>query len=253
MDSFPRQHDEHVSRPKKWGFSFFFSTTTTMLPSSLLSSSSTAAASTTPFLFVYGSLMSPMVLSTLLGRIPSMISDAILSDYARFPVRHHTFPGIVPRANASVKGILLPDLTLRELHILDLFEGEEYERRQVSVQIQSTTPTTTTSIPPATMTSNNNSACLDPPLSSPLLPILPSQTIHVVSAFTYVWTNPETELDLSQDDWKFDDFCQHHLPTFLLRTVEPFRRQMDDTQQLPLVPSSSSAAAAAATDRKERT
>jgi hypothetical protein len=135
--------------------------------------------------------MSPQVLSKLLGRVPMMISDATLDDYGRFAVFRKTLPGIIPRVGSHVKGVLLPDLTAEELEILDMFEGDGFERQCVSVR----TPKA----------------------------IRPTRPTH-----TYVWTNPETELDLEMEDWDFDFYCHHHLQSFLVNTVEPYRQQVDE-------------------------
>jgi hypothetical protein len=107
------------------------------MTSSSFNSSFTAVPSdtTAPFLFVYGSHMSPQVLSKLLGRVPMMISDATLDDYGRFAVFRKTLPGIIPRVGSHVKGVLLPDLTAEELEILDMFEGDGFERQCVSGRI----------------------------------------------------------------------------------------------------------------------
>jgi hypothetical protein len=121
-----------------------------------------------------------------------MISDTTLDDYARFAVFRKTFPGIVPRVGCHVKGILLPDLTWDELEMLDLLHsGNGFERQLVSIK-------TTESIHPMRPT------------------------------HTYVWTNPETELDLELQDWDFDFYCHHHLKSFLVKTVEPYRHQVDE-------------------------
>jgi gamma-glutamylcyclotransferase (GGCT)/AIG2-like uncharacterized protein YtfP len=150
------------------------------------------ADTTTPFLFVYGSHMSPQVLSKLLGRVPMMISDATLDDYGRFAVFRKTIPAIIPRVGSHVKGVLLPDLTAEELVTLDLFQGDGFERQCVTIRT--------------------------------VKAIKPKRPTH-----TYVWTNPTTELDLIREDWDFDFYCHHHLQAFLEQTVEPYRQQLDDS------------------------
>ena len=66
------------------------------------------------------------------------IRPAILRDYRRHRVRHADYPGITPTPSAdavSVLGTYVTGLTDMDLYRLDCFEGDEYERRSVRVQI----------------------------------------------------------------------------------------------------------------------
>ena len=84
-------------------------------------------------LFVYGTLLAPEVLHALLGRFPSH-RPAVLQNYARWQLTAYpTIPAIVQSENSIVEGNLLEDLSLNELAILDYYEDEGYERRQVDV------------------------------------------------------------------------------------------------------------------------
>ncbi|KAK6158640.1 hypothetical protein DH2020_005954 [Rehmannia glutinosa] len=97
-----------------------------------MGSASTAAISN---VFVYGSLLADDVVRVLLSRIPPS-SLAILPDYHRFSIKNCVYPAIVPVENKKVLGKVLVGITPPELRILDLFEGDEYERRTVDVFLE---------------------------------------------------------------------------------------------------------------------
>lgn len=85
--------------------------------------------------------MAPQVLKVLIGRVPYILEPAILQNYRRHPVRNEVFPGVIlgsesPANNAdSTTGLLLRDLSENELKVLDWFEGDEYARQKVQVQV----------------------------------------------------------------------------------------------------------------------
>lgn len=67
---------------------------------------------------------------------------AVLHGYTRHRVKDADYPGIIPSSNtpgaeaeASVLGTLVTGLTDADIRLLDLFEGDEYEKRLVSVRI----------------------------------------------------------------------------------------------------------------------
>ncbi|OAA68652.1 disease resistance protein [Niveomyces insectorum RCEF 264] len=65
---------------------------------------------------------------------------AVLPGYTRHRVRHEDYPGVMPDGstpNATVRGMLVSGLTAANLYHLDVFEGAEYERRVVSVVVDS--------------------------------------------------------------------------------------------------------------------
>eukprot|EP00026_Physarum_polycephalum_P022804 Phypoly_transcript_27197.p1 GENE.Phypoly_transcript_27197~~Phypoly_transcript_27197.p1 ORF type:complete len:153 (+),score=14.47 Phypoly_transcript_27197:25-459(+) len=85
----------------------------------------------TSTLFVYGSLMAEEVLQILLGRVPTS-TGATLDGFLRFSIRGKQYP-IISQAQKldNVRGRLLYDISPKEMHILDLFEGDEYIRTDV--------------------------------------------------------------------------------------------------------------------------
>eukprot|EP00579_Thalassiosira_antarctica_P028826 CAMPEP_0202023628 /NCGR_PEP_ID=MMETSP0905-20130828/52305_1 /ASSEMBLY_ACC=CAM_ASM_000554 /TAXON_ID=420261 /ORGANISM="Thalassiosira antarctica, Strain CCMP982" /LENGTH=166 /DNA_ID=CAMNT_0048586049 /DNA_START=17 /DNA_END=514 /DNA_ORIENTATION=- len=99
--------------------------------------------------FVYGTLMSPEVLETLLGRVPTTIPKAILQHHSRHPVRGRVYPGVIPTPGSTaavgvapttintVEGVLLLGIEPLEMICLDYFEDEgvDYTRSNVQVTV----------------------------------------------------------------------------------------------------------------------
>jgi gamma-glutamylcyclotransferase (GGCT)/AIG2-like uncharacterized protein YtfP len=141
-------------------------------------------------LFVYGTLMAPEVVETLLGRLPPN-QPATLQGYRRHPVLQQVYPGLVEASNDNcVRGILFCDLQPSDWQRLDRFEDKEYTRVQVKVQAQKNDLTDTQ---------------------------------------TYLWTDPLTKLDTSLD-WDLQVFLKKHLDDYLVRTVRPCRVELDRLQ-----------------------
>ena len=70
--------------------------------------------------FVYGSLMSPEVLSSLLGRVPPR-RPATLRGYRRFAIVDRVYPAVLAdetTINDVVDGEVLHGMTRRELAVL---------------------------------------------------------------------------------------------------------------------------------------
>ena len=82
-------------------------------------------------LFAYGTLMWPEVLERVIGRRLTG-EAAVLQGYRRLRVKNEPYPVIIPAAGAAVEGMVYRSLTAEEFRRLDLFEGEEYARRQVA-------------------------------------------------------------------------------------------------------------------------
>ncbi|HZG05951.1 MAG TPA: gamma-glutamylcyclotransferase family protein [Streptomyces sp.] len=82
-------------------------------------------------LFAYGTLRFPEVLRALLGRVPAR-TPAGVAGWRAAALEGRPYPGLVP-AGGTATGLLLTDLTPGEWRVLDAFEGEEYERRRLSL------------------------------------------------------------------------------------------------------------------------
>ena len=84
--------------------------------------------------FCYGSLMADEVLQALLGRVP-VRRPARLRGYRRFQAPERTYPGVVEAPGSDVDGIALLGIEQREAEILDDFEGDEYAKKTVEVDL----------------------------------------------------------------------------------------------------------------------
>ncbi|MGQ4614926.1 gamma-glutamylcyclotransferase [Nocardia sp. R7R-8] len=81
-------------------------------------------------LFVYGTLQFPEVLTALLGRVPAL-QPAELPGWRAAALPRRLYPGLVAAAHGRARGCVLTDLTATEWTILDAFEDDEYDLRQV--------------------------------------------------------------------------------------------------------------------------
>lgn len=82
-------------------------------------------------LFAYGTLAFPEVLQVLLGRVPDLVPTTVAGwRVARLP--GHVYPAMVA-AEAVVRGCLITDLSGSEWRIIDAFEDDIYELRQLSL------------------------------------------------------------------------------------------------------------------------
>lgn len=59
---------------------------------------------------------------------------AILHSYRRHKVRYGDYPAIIGCPNSSVRGSYVRGLTEGDIWRLDIFEGNEYERRKVKIK-----------------------------------------------------------------------------------------------------------------------
>jgi gamma-glutamylcyclotransferase (GGCT)/AIG2-like uncharacterized protein YtfP len=174
-------------------------------------------------LFVYGTLMSPVVMESLIQRqingnpvrllpssyVPATSAQASLTesneelryDYSRHPVRRAVYPGLVHwnanndeesihKTRNYVSGLLYSNLSDEEMAQLDEFEGDQYTKELCYVQLQP-----------------NNS---NPNSSGEAL----YNNDDVVQAMVYVWSYPLSDLDLSKD-WSYTTFVEEHLATYL--------------------------------------
>ena len=88
--------------------------------------------------FVYGSLMAPEVLRSLLGRVPAQ-TRATVRGYHRFNVVDRVYPALFVSADRDerVEGSVLRGLSRRELAVLDWFEDEAYTLTRVEPVFES--------------------------------------------------------------------------------------------------------------------
>ena len=87
-------------------------------------------------LFAYGTLMFDEILRDVTGLTRSG-APVVLHGYRRRCVQGEPYPGIVSAREASVAGLLYRGISSAAWERLDRFEGEMYERRGVSVELES--------------------------------------------------------------------------------------------------------------------
>ncbi|KAJ4322509.1 hypothetical protein N0V94_002385 [Neodidymelliopsis sp. IMI 364377] len=145
--------------------------------------------------FFYGTLMAPPVLHRVIwgSQTPPTpahasllrIRPAILHSHQRRKVRHADYPAILPSASQSeVRGTLVEGLTDGDIWRLDIFEGTEYERREVKANV---------------LESKGRAGDSDHP----------DLEGEEVAAQTYVWTAGEHRLEA--EEWDFDHFIKEKM------------------------------------------
>ncbi|MEM8866001.1 MAG: gamma-glutamylcyclotransferase family protein [Planctomycetota bacterium] len=100
-------------------------------------------------LFTYGTLQFEEVWLRVAGvRLPKQ--PGTLSGFAAYRVQDAEYPGITAEVEAVTTGTIYYQLDQRILARLDAFEGEDYERQEVSVKCENgaTLPCQTYVIPP---------------------------------------------------------------------------------------------------------
>ena len=177
--------------------------------------------------FVYGTLMSPQVLQTLLGRIPTMTKPAYLHNYIRYPVKDHVYPGIIPCSKSSnhhgdkgiVEGILLSGLTKNEIKIFDWFEDTDYKRCIEDIHIILKDSKHGDHLQKSDISDNEKRE-------------------EIVKANVYVWIAGNDLLEIVSDctgndddkiynDWSYNNFQQVKLEKYLKDTVKPCRLEIE--------------------------
>jgi len=82
--------------------------------------------------FTYGSLMFDAVWRRVVdGGYRSIV--ATLAGHARFAVAGEDYPGMIPLDGGRVEGVLYLEVDAADLARLDRFEGDDYQRRPVSL------------------------------------------------------------------------------------------------------------------------
>lgn len=72
---------------------------------------------------------------TSFQKSPLTIRPAVLHNHCRHRVLGRDYPAIIPSPNGNVRGAYVRGLTDGDVFRLDIFEGDEYERRKVKVRI----------------------------------------------------------------------------------------------------------------------
>lgn len=85
-------------------------------------------------LFVYGSLVVPIVMQTVTGR-SFRHAEACLHGFERFMLEGRVYPGVAEAETRSTRGRIYFDLDEDALARLDYFEADDYERRTLYVEL----------------------------------------------------------------------------------------------------------------------
>ena len=112
------------------------------------------------------------------------IRPALLQGFRRHRVLHADYPAILPCDQSTVRGTLVTGLTDGDLWRLDIFEGDEYERRKVT----------------ARELKYEGDINVEP---------TEDQLGASVEAETYVWISPETRLE--DNEWDFQEFVKEKM------------------------------------------
>ena len=129
-------------------------------------------------LFTYGSLMCDDIMFRVAGDCTT-VGHALLADYRCLAVRGEEYPAIVKRSGFSTRGVLYDHISPEGFAHLDDFEGEMYDRIQVTLTLDS------------------------------------GQT---TDAFTYVF-RPQFHHLLTDTDWEFETFLKTGKTAFVQKYI----------------------------------
>jgi len=85
-------------------------------------------------IFTYGTLMVREIWCRVV-KDGYRSASGIISGYARFTVAGERYPGLVESPSGSLAGVVYFDVNDADVARLDHFEGEEYERTEVFVEL----------------------------------------------------------------------------------------------------------------------
>lgn len=85
-------------------------------------------------LFVYGTLLDQEIFQRVTGVRRQGVAG-VPADYERRPVRGEVFPAIIARSGATVSGLVYADISPAVMDLLDQYEGELYQRREVVIRL----------------------------------------------------------------------------------------------------------------------
>ncbi|KAG0056263.1 hypothetical protein BGZ83_005818 [Gryganskiella cystojenkinii] len=145
--------------------------------------------------FVYGSLRDPRVLNAVTRPGPEAnvcTVRALIQGYVRHPYHNEPYPGMIASEDKTqaVDGLLLFGLTLMDRFRLDQFEGSEYTREQLPVQVLES-------------------------VSAEYSPTrVPLKTGDIITAYVYIFTGPVEHLDRTRM-WDYEVFQREQVAQWL--------------------------------------
>lgn len=87
--------------------------------------------------FVYGSLMYLPVWGQVVKGVYAC-KAATANGFQRYAVPGETYPAMVRTAGAAVRGLVWLDVNADDIARLDAFEGSEYAREEINIEIEGT-------------------------------------------------------------------------------------------------------------------
>jgi hypothetical protein len=168
--------------------------------------------------FFYGTLTSPPILYRVLYLTsqpsPSLtghltITPAILHGYCRHRVQDADYPGVIEEEGKCVRGTYVTGLTSHNIRNLDVFEGDEYERRKVSARILR--PQTSAGV---NGKGEGNGAVVEPHKEAGEDEL---EEAEEVTTETYVFLYPNR---LERREWDFEEFVREKAHRWVMSDEE---------------------------------
>lgn len=117
------------------------------------------------------------------------IRSGLLQSYRRHRVRHADYPAITPHEHSTVRGTIVSGLTEGDIYRLDIFEGSQYSRDVVKVQVL-------------------KDVGLDKAAEE-----RKTAAVEEVEAQTYVWQ--EGDGTLEEKEWDFEEFKREKMRAWM--------------------------------------
>ncbi len=86
-------------------------------------------------LFVYGTLLSPLLMKKLVGKLPAS-QPAHIKNYKAVFFTHRHYPGLTIKRNAITAGRVYTKLSRKQIRVLDDYEGTEYKRELIKIYLE---------------------------------------------------------------------------------------------------------------------
>lgn len=175
----------------------------------MASSTDTSNDSPLTTFFFYGTLMAPSVLSRVTShdilhpsRPLTKPRQGLLRAHRRHRVRSADYPAVIPSSDerAAVRGTLVTGFVESDVWRLDTFEGEEYERRRVRVEV----------VPVEQPAPDGKEE--DPAADEEKLVESRGKTgerAEEIEAYTYIWTAGKDQLE--DAEWDYEEFVREKM------------------------------------------
>ena len=86
-------------------------------------------------IFVYGTLMCKDIFQSVSRTLPRA-QKATLKGYRRFAIKNEYYPGVIEQKGFDVEGLVYDEVPEQSWVLLDSFEGDMYERKEVKVHLE---------------------------------------------------------------------------------------------------------------------